>query len=215
MGQYECVLTVGGYVYGCLAVLGSKGEKEKEEGEEAWGALPPTATLLSLRVRHCSVSHQSPTCSHTSTVKYVQRGVSHKHTLAEQARASVSFQNARLCLVRLCSLLSALFFKSSPHPPAGLLCQRLKKKRKGGKTKGGAEKGHVSEWRKFTQCHVVRPQQRCRQEHNTPIKIWPSRILTKSNNNAYQWTCSCKRNSIWLITQPVAHMEGPVHWTDG
>ncbi len=28
------ILTVGGYVYGCMAVLGSEGEEE-EEGEEA------------------------------------------------------------------------------------------------------------------------------------------------------------------------------------
>ena len=50
-------------MYGCSAGLGGEGEEEEEEGEEARGALPPTANLLSLRVRHCSLSHQSPTCS--------------------------------------------------------------------------------------------------------------------------------------------------------
>lgn len=70
-------------MYGCSAGQGSKGEEEeKEEGEEARGALPPTANLLSLRVRHCSLSHQSPTCSHTRTVKSTQRATS--HTRAEE-----------------------------------------------------------------------------------------------------------------------------------
>lgn len=135
MGQYECVLTVGGYVYGCLAVLGSKGEKEKEEGEEAWGALPPTATLLSLRVRHCSVSHQSPTCSHTSTVKYVQRGVSHKHTSLRFFSRMLVFA---LYVFSLSCLLSSL---SQVHTLLLVSCQRFKKKKK----KGGEDKGRGRE----------------------------------------------------------------------
>lgn len=54
-------------MYGCLDWLASEGKEEEEEEEvrEAGQALPPTANLLSLRVRHCSLSHQSPTCLDT------------------------------------------------------------------------------------------------------------------------------------------------------
>lgn len=49
-------------MYGCLAGPGSKGEEE-EEKEEGKGAPPPTANLLLLHGRHCSLSHKIPTCS--------------------------------------------------------------------------------------------------------------------------------------------------------
>lgn len=52
-------------MYGCLAGQGSKREEERDEVGEVEGALPPAANLLSLCVRHCSLSHQSPTCSRT------------------------------------------------------------------------------------------------------------------------------------------------------
>lgn len=72
-------------MYGSLAELGSEGDEEEEEGAEAGGALPPTANLLLLRVRHCSLSHQSTTCSHTRTVKCTQRATpTQTHTRAEQ-----------------------------------------------------------------------------------------------------------------------------------
>lgn len=70
--QYEGVLTAGGDLYGCSTRLGSQGEEEEKEEEEAPGALPPAAALLSLRVRHCSLSHQRPTCPHTHTLALVR-----------------------------------------------------------------------------------------------------------------------------------------------
>lgn len=82
--QYEGVLTAGGDLYGCSTGLGSEGEEEEEEedegeGEEAPGAMPPAAALLSLRVRHCSLSHQTPTCPHTLALARVLRSGTHKH----------------------------------------------------------------------------------------------------------------------------------------
>lgn len=83
--QYEGVLTAGGDLYGCSTGLGSKGEEEEEEEvvgekeEEASGALPPAAALLSLRVRHCSLSHQMPTCPHTLAPVRVLRLGTHTH----------------------------------------------------------------------------------------------------------------------------------------
>lgn len=59
---------------GCSTGLGSEDEEEEDgEEEEAPGALPPAAALLSLRVRHRSLSHQTPTCPHTLALVRVSR----------------------------------------------------------------------------------------------------------------------------------------------
>lgn len=74
-------------MYGCLAGPGSEGEEGEDKGEEARGALPPTASLLSLRVRHCSLSHPSPTCSHTYC-KNALRGQPQSQSHTEQPSVS-------------------------------------------------------------------------------------------------------------------------------
>lgn len=143
-------------MYGCRAGLGNKGQEE--EGQEVRGAPPPTASLLSLCVRHCSLSHQSPTCSQA------HRGTT-SHTPAElSVRLCVANRRPQICLVRLWSLGSSLslslslsfsstvffFFNDGPRPPAVLLSvkDKRRKKRRGGQgwTGGGeGERGHVSE----------------------------------------------------------------------
>lgn len=71
-------------MYGCSTRPGSEGEEEEEE--EAPGPLPPAAALLSLRVSHCSVSHEMPTCSHTLALEELRSGsLQHaERTLEEQ-----------------------------------------------------------------------------------------------------------------------------------
>lgn len=58
-------------MYDCLVMLGTKAKEGEESKREVGGALPPTADLLLLHASHCSLSHQSPTCSqkmHTEAV---------------------------------------------------------------------------------------------------------------------------------------------------
>lgn len=89
-------------MYGCVAELRSEGEEEeREEWEEEVesGAPPPTANLLSLRVRHCSLSHQSPTCAHTREMP--TEGRPRAHTRAERACVSL--------------FLSLFLYSSTPH----------------------------------------------------------------------------------------------------
>lgn len=114
-------------MYGCLAGQGSKGEEEKGKGEEVGGALPPTANLLSLRVRHCSLSHQNRTCLHRRTVTHAQRA----HTLVQsKCEAKICFKELSVLPRRsLAPLVSSRFFPvsffmSGLHPPAGLLSER-------------------------------------------------------------------------------------------
>lgn len=178
MVQYELVLTVGGYVYGCLTGQGSKGEEEKGKGEEVGGPLPPTAILLSLRVRHCSVSHQNRTCSHTRTIKRTQRA----HTLVQsECEAMFLFKEFLVLPPRsLVTLVSSCFFLSPSvcQVSTHLLVSSLKDKREGGRWE---EDNESREWegqrgamcqdgRKITLCHVFRPLDRPRHGVKTPIK---------------------------------------------
>lgn len=113
--QHKRVLTAGGDLNGCSTRLGSEGEEEEgeeDEGEEVPGALPPAASLLSLRVRHCSLSHQTPT--RPQTLAQVRASRSGRRTLEEQATFSL-FQY----VFGPSGLLSC--FRSGPCPPAGLL----------------------------------------------------------------------------------------------
>lgn len=126
-------------MYGRLAGLGSKGEEEVEEGEEAGGAPPPTANLLSLRVRHCSLSHQSPTCSHTHTYTKMHTEGNLTRTLVHSKCEGLLLCQEASALPRtsLVPLVFSFFFSSLrslslSQVYALLLVSSVKDERKGG-----------------------------------------------------------------------------------
>lgn len=126
----ESVLTVGGYVYGCSAGLGSKGKEKKEEVWEVRGAPPPTANLLLLCVRHCSLSHQSPTCSHTRAVKCTESNLTHTHLCTASVRPCASV--VPLVVSWSLFLFPPFLLLSLSQVHALLLVSSLKDKREGG-----------------------------------------------------------------------------------
>lgn len=156
-------------------------------------------------MRHCSLSHQSPTCSHTRTVKRTQRThkythphtLTHNHTLV-QSKCETLFLFQEALTLPFTSLVFLLFFllypftlfyKSGPRPPAGF---PLKHKREGGgdgrtsgEARGRGQRGAMCQnGRKITLHHVVRPIHRPRHRVNTPIKGQQYKFLTKRTNNA-------------------------------
>lgn len=125
----------------CVWLLGCVGQQGWEGG--GWGGMRSTAPYCHPAVAACEALLSVPSKSHLLTHKYSKIRAEGCLTQTHARWASAgSIQNARLCLVCLCSLLSALFFKSSPHPPAGLLCQRFKKKiEREGEDKGRGREG--------------------------------------------------------------------------
>lgn len=139
-------------MYGCSTRLGSEGEEEEEAEEEAeaLGALPPAAALLSLRVSHCSVSHEMRTCSHTLALVELRWGTlqhadTHLRSSGEQARPRCFWSHLFFSPSCLCQVHTLLAVTSMDY--------KIKEGKEGGKE--GADRGHVSEWRKMSLHHVV------------------------------------------------------------
>lgn len=192
-----------------------KGRRRRRRHREHCPLLPPCCRCVS-DIAHSPIKRPP---AHTHWHWRECRGRARTSTQAHTWGAGDSFSFT----VRLRSLWSPhLFSPSSLSQVRALLLlssidysiKEVGGGREGGE--GGAERSHVSEWRKMTLCHVVRPWPTARQRLQMPVRIWELRIWTKTHNNANQRTCSCKKlNCICLITQPVAHMERPGWGTDG
>ncbi len=200
----------------CVWLHGCAGQRGRGGGGGG-GGMRSTAPYCQPAVAACEALLTVPSKSHLLTHTYSKMQseghLTHTHTLVQGKcevllflfqEASALPRTSLVCLV----FYFCLFFILSPPSQANalLLVSSLKDKRgmgvggtRGEARRRGRDRGHVSEWEK----NYPAP---CGQTY-TQTEIWSlslmlkrqsrfnNQIPTKKLNNAFHWTCSCRKKT--------------------